>query len=101
MIGKKIIEDEKEKKSSHANFVDTVKCLLDELETETTVTFFPRLNIIFTVSLPIVSKVFSDHKTFLKIDSKESPLCAVGGVRVFGPNAVSYTHLTLPTIYSV
>ncbi|XP_063674213.1 cholesterol 24-hydroxylase-like [Bolinopsis microptera] len=64
------------------------EALRKELETESYVIFFPGIALVYTVSIPVVSKVFSDHKTFLKEDPRAGNLAYVNGERVFGHNGI-------------
>ena len=43
---------------------------------------------IYTLRIPVIARVFSDHKTFLKREPKETGLSYVNGIRVFGPNGM-------------
>ena len=52
------------------------------LETDTTVFFFHFKNIIYSIRLPVVAKVFSDHSLFKK--PKRSQMEYLNGVRIFG-----------------
>ena len=70
------------------SFVRVVDQIRKDLETNSCVIFFPNAGVIFTISIPIISRVFSDHKTFLKVSAKNSRLTYVNGVRVFGPNGM-------------
>ena len=70
------------------SFVQVVDQIRKDLETDSCVIFFPNAGVIFTVSIPIISRVFSDHKTFMKTSTKNSRMTYVNGVRVFGHNGL-------------
>ena len=73
---------------SSFSFSKVAEGLRKELGTETFVIFFPGVAVVYTVSIPVVSKVFSDHKTFLKEDPRAGRLAYVNGERVFGHNGI-------------
>ena len=43
---------------------------------------------VYTLQIPVIARVFSDHKTFMKRKPEETGLCYVNGVRVFGHNGM-------------
>ena len=82
LISKK--SQEMEKRGLPNSFVLLSEELRRKLGTETIVIFIQHWNLIFTVSNPIISRVFSDHKTFLKGDPEESGMAFVNGTRILG-----------------
>ena len=82
LISKK--RQEMEKRSLSNSFILLFEELRRELGTETFVFFLLFRNTIFTVSNPIISRVFSDHKTFMKASPKVSELMYVNGTRILG-----------------
>ena len=78
---------EREKKGLFEHsFVNLSEDFRKELGTETnTIVFhFPGLSFIYTVSTDVISRVFSDHKTFMKAGPYHNRLAYVNGVRVLG-----------------
>ena len=58
-------------------------------------------NVISRPALTIITPVSVDHEQFLGNTIKQIAGEKAGIIKAFCPVAVSYTHLTLPTIYSV
>jgi cholesterol 24(S)-hydroxylase len=71
------------------SFALVMENIRKDLEAETFVMFFPgKRCLIYTVAIPVVSRVFSDHRNFLKADPRSGQLAYVNGVRVFGHKGI-------------
>ena len=70
------------------DFAVLFEALREELGVDTYVLYIFGGSIIYTLRVPVIAKVFSDHRTFMKRKPEETGLCYVAGVRVFGPNGI-------------
>ena len=59
-----------------------------DLESSTMVIFLANRIMIYTIHLPLTSRVLSDHKTFLKVGARDAKLAYVNGERIFGDNGI-------------
>ena len=70
------------------DFAVLCEALRQDLGVDTYVLFIFNKNMIYTLRIPVIARVFSDHKTFMKRDARQTGLSYVAGVRVFGENGI-------------
>ena len=70
------------------DFAVLFEALREELGVDTYVMFIFGGSMIYTLRVPVIAKVFVDHRTFMKRKADETGLAYVNGIRVFGPNGI-------------
>ena len=71
------------------NSAGIFECIRREMDVDSYVFFFgPMRNFVYTVRLPVIARVMSEHKTFLKGTPRKSGLDYIAGNRVFGDKGI-------------